>query len=92
MKNILAIIIFLLAANVYSKDIPTPFWYSISQKILAETQELIIKDDRVAEPTRAKAIKKEKPATVRLRCEQQKDPIQLPFFTLKTNPLWNNME
>ena len=92
MNRILALMVFLITATAYSKDIPTPFWYSITQKILLETQDYIIHEDYSNNNLKGKSLKRKKLLGVPLQCDQRRELVQLPFITLKSDPLWNKIE
>ena len=71
-----------------AKEIPSPFWFSISEKILTETQNLFNMEAReVTKVTKKKPVApKAKPS---LTCEQDDPQITLPFPTFKRGSgLW----
>jgi hypothetical protein len=91
MKKVALLIVCLFSLSSYSKEIPSPFWYSISEKILAGTQSLI-GSDTPAKPAK-KIVRKVKPVRMPLHCEQKKDTITLtPFVTIKPNGQWLETE
>jgi hypothetical protein len=94
MKKISLLIVLFISLSASSNEVHSPFWYSISEKILAGTQQLIGSDDTPSKPApKSKIIKKIKPVRLPLRCEQKKDTISLtPFFTLKSNGTWTEAE
>ena len=92
MKKLLGVSILFLSVTAFSKDIPTPFWYTISQKILTETQQLILNDKPEKEVVKLKTTKAEKPVRVPLKCEQKKETMIVPFVTVNKNPLWSEPE
>ena len=91
MKCMVALIVFFLTATVYSKDIPTPFWYSITQKIIFEAQDYIIHEPFSSNQVKAKLLQRTESLNSSLQCDQRKDLIQMPFIILKSNPIWNKM-
>jgi len=95
MKNLLPFIIILITGSVYSKEIPGPFWYSISEKILTETHQLIgseVKEGSV-KTTKMKAAKNNKAVKPTLKCTHKKETIlPVPYFTISTDGLWSISE
>ena len=83
MKNIFFLSVLLISGVVNAKEIPSPFWFSISEKILAETQSLFNTDVKeVSKPV----AKKKQQAVVKVKqlsCEQDEHSISLPFPTFK---------
>ncbi len=92
MKTTIAIAFFFLTASVYSKDIPSPFWYTITQKILMETQDYILSEGKVIDKTTPVVSTKQKVVHTALLCERRKDLFQLPFLKLKSDPLWQTAD
>ena len=92
MKGIFVLMVILLTTTVSGKDIPTPFWYSITQKILSETQDYIIHEDHVNDQLKEKSSIRKKVSNVKLQCEPGGKLVQLPFITLKSNPIWAKLE
>ena len=92
MKKLLGISILFLSVTALGKDIPTPFWYTISQKILTETQQLILNDKLEEDVVKIKTPKTEKPIRVPLKCEKKKETMIVPFMTVSKNPLWSEPE
>ena len=41
MKNLLVVFLLMSAGFSYGKELPAPFWYNLSKKILVETQRLV---------------------------------------------------
>jgi hypothetical protein len=87
MKKLSLLFILLLSATSHAENIPGPFWYTLSEKILAETQQLFSLDDApVKTPAKPKA-KKSKVAAVPLKCQPKKTsllPNPFPVATIKT--------
>lgn len=83
MKKVLLTFAVLFSASSFAKEIPSPFWFSISERILTETHLLISPD---AKDLTVKAIKKAKAAKVKspLKCQDKTtdDLLKLPFITL----------
>ena len=92
MKKMLFILAIILSGNAYSsnitKTIPSPFWYSISEKIIAETQHLLSLEakDKVG---KVKIIKTAKTVKNTLKCQPKKEIIlPAPYFTITASGLW----
>jgi hypothetical protein len=88
MKKIILIIAIIVSGSAYSKNtIPGPFWYNISEKILAETHQLMGADMKA--PTKAKTLKAAKPVKNNLKCQTKKDIVlPVPYFTISSNGMW----
>jgi hypothetical protein len=95
MKKLSLMIALLLSGAVYCKEIPSPFWYSLSEKILAGTNQLISTEHNSAKSVitiKVKSVKTAKPATTTLKC-QPKENIQLnPFITISAEGMWIHAE
>lgn len=89
MKKLALLFVLFLSVTAYSKEVPSPFWYSISEKILAGTHQLISTDDNTTVKSKLKSVKKVYPVRVPLKCEQKKGEIlPTPFLTIKSNKVW----
>ena len=84
MKKLAFLFLFLLSVSAYSKGIPTPFWYSISEKILTGAHQLISPEDTPPAKPKVK-IQKTKPECTPLKCTPKKENsiLPTPFFTIK---------
>ncbi|HLA55332.1 MAG TPA: hypothetical protein VK623_04495 [Flavobacterium sp.] len=96
MKKLSLMIALLLSGAGYCKEIPSPFWYSLSEKILAGTNQLISTEHNSAKSVitiKVKPVKTAKPATTTLKCQPKKENIQLnPFITISTEGMWIHAE
>ena len=92
MKSVFALIVILLTTTVSGKDIPTPFWYSITRTILSETQDYMMTSDFMVDQNKFKARKDRGHSNVPLLCNQKKNLFQLPFLKLKSDPLFATSE
>ena len=88
MKKCFVVAVLLVSGITNAKEIPSPFWFSISEKILTETQNLFNSDVKeVAKVTKKKPVvtKAKSPLT----CEQDEQQVTLPFPTFKRGSgLW----
>ncbi len=93
MKKSALLIVFFLSAASYAKVIPTPFWYSISEKILTGTHLLISTDEAPSKTVKAKT-KCVKAVRLPLKCQpkKEKDIILTPFFTVQNDGMWTDSE
>jgi hypothetical protein len=91
MKKLLVIGALCLSVSGFSKSIPTPFWYSLSEKILAGTHQLI-SDDLPKCTMKKKARTMQPTAHMPLKCEPKKEGGLLPtaIFKLLPDDLWND--
>lgn len=92
MKKLSLLIIFFFSVSAFSKEIPTPFWYSISEKILEGTHQLI--SDESSKPALKKTIKAVKPVRVPLKCQPKKEKniLPTPFPTISSDGMWTESE
>ena len=91
MKKILLIIAIVASGSVYSNTIPGPFWYNISEKILAEAHQLIGPDaiEMKNTTTKTKAVKTAKTAKNALKCQPKKEiELPSPYLTITGNGMW----
>lgn len=89
MKKISFLAVFFLSVSAYSKEIHSPFWYSISEKIISGTHQLINSEEAPAKPAaKIKVVKKARPIAMPLKCEQKDTVTPTPFFTIKSNGIW----
>ncbi|MBF0694906.1 MAG: hypothetical protein IR153_07610 [Flavobacterium sp.] len=74
MKTLVITIAFLSSGLSSYKEMPSPIWYSLSKKILVETQRLI-GNEQPAEPIAKKntVVKRAKVIKVPLKCQQSKE-------------------
>ncbi|RZJ29027.1 MAG: hypothetical protein EOO48_08505 [Flavobacterium sp.] len=89
MKKLAFAILFLFSVTSYGKGIPTPFWYSISEKILNGAHQLI--SDDVPLPAKPKIkTQKLKGECTPLKCipKKEKSILPTPFFTIKADGMW----
>lgn len=94
MKKLSILLVFMFTASIYAKQTgPSPFWYSISEKILAGTHQLLSPDD-----SPCKSIKKPKikSATTKapLKCQPKQDKkiLPTPNFTINSSGVWIDSE
>lgn len=74
MKKLSLLAVLLFCGMAQAKNIQNPIWYSISEKILAETQELLA-PEREAKPIKKVKVK---PANKQaLRCVDKKKEINI---------------
>lgn len=74
MKKLSLLVVLLLCGTTQAKNIQNPIWYSLSEKILTETQELLA-PEREAKPVKKVKVK---PATKQaLRCVDKKKEINI---------------
>jgi len=78
MKTWALFFVLMFGVSAQAENIPGPFWYSLSEKILAETQQLFGSD---SQKSTAKAkVKKVKLQATPLKCEPKKCNIEpVPF-------------
>ena len=62
-------------------DVPSPFWFSISEKILSETQSLF--NIEIKETPKSAPKKRQVKVKAALNCEQEQQSLVLPFPTFK---------
>jgi hypothetical protein len=81
MKTSSIILLLLLSGFSYGKQLPSPFWYNLSKKILVETQRLItVKEEPQTPTTRKVATKSTKVVKAPLKCQQTKEArLQTPL-------------
>jgi len=93
MKKLAFTLLFLFSLSAYSKGIPTPFWYSISEKILTEAHQLITPEETPS-PAKPKKVQKVKPESTPLKCTPKKENsiLPTPFFTIKPDGMWTPTE
>jgi hypothetical protein len=93
MKKLSLVAVFFLSVSLYGKNIPTPFWYKISEKILSEANQLISPEDEPAKP--APKVKKVK--ATKLPCElncnaKAGNVLPTPFITINSDGIWTVSE
>lgn len=90
MKKLAFSLLFLFSVSAYSKGIPTPFWYSISEKILTSAHQLITPDDEPQLKPKVKVVQKVKPEATPLKCipKKEKNILPTPSFTIKPDGAW----
>jgi hypothetical protein len=93
MKKLSLLLVFFLSVSLYAKEIPTPFWYSISEKILTGTHQLISPEDSPCKAN-CKAKVKVKAIKVPLKCQpkREKNILPTPFITINTDGIWSELE
>ena len=92
MKKLFILGALLLSFSGFSKNIPMPFWYHLSEKILAGTHQLI--GDDLPKNVIKKKIRIDQPAAPRmpLKCEPNKEEKFLPtaIFKILPDDLWDD--
>lgn len=80
MKNTIIILLLFASGLSYGKELPSPFWYNLSKKILVETQRLITADEEPATAPKSKTVAKNKVVKAPLKCQQSKEAkLQAPL-------------
>ena len=94
MKKLSLFFIFFLSVSSFAKEIPTPFWYTISEKILAGTHQLISPEEAAAKPAVKKVQKPAKAVRVPLKCQakHEKKVLPTPFYTITSDSVWSDTE
>jgi hypothetical protein len=93
MKKLLLFVVFCLSASASGKNIPSPFWFNISEKILAGTHQLISPDESPKTVLKPKAVKATKPIRVPLKCQpKEKNILPLPSVHVSCDGIWTVQE
>jgi hypothetical protein len=81
MKKSSIILLLLLSGLSYGKELPSPFWYNLSKKILVETQRLItVNEEPQTSAPKKVASKSTKVVKAPLKCQQSKEArLQTPL-------------
>ena len=88
MKKVILIIAIIASGSMYSNTIPGPFWYNISEKILAEAHQLI-SPEPLKTQAKVKTINAAKMTKSTLKCEPKKEIVlPTPYFTITGNGMW----
>lgn len=83
MKKLSLLLVLILSATVYGKEVPGPIWYSISQKIITGSHQLISSDMdfMVKGSTKQKSAKGVKTLKVVSKHQPKKEIIIPDYFT-----------
>lgn len=99
MKKLSVLLVFLVSASLYANQTsPSPFWYSLSEKILAGTHQLLSPDDTPAPKVNTKVKAKTKctgtttKAPLKCQPKQEKNILPTPLFKISASGVWSDTE
>ncbi|HEX9980895.1 MAG TPA: hypothetical protein VGB50_10065 [Flavobacterium sp.] len=89
MKKLLLPVMLIVCGSLQSKEIPSPFWFSISEKILSETHQLINPEakESLSKAGKQKTVKAAK-AKINLKCQKQELFLPNPMTMLSNSGIW----
>ena len=87
MKTLPFILVLFLSASTYGKNIPGPFWYSLSEKILTETHQFLGMDDAPSKPVARMKAKKPQLITAPLKCQPKKATLLPNLYPVKNKTI-----
>lgn len=93
MKKLSLLLVFFLSGSAYCKEIPSPFWYNLSEKIMVGTSQFISPELNTVKTQTVKMKQKEVILDTPLRCLPKKETIVItPFVTINSNGMWIETE
>ncbi len=90
MKTLTLIFVMTFAVAGYGKNIPGPFWYSLSEKILSETHQFLNAGEtpKPAVKVKAKKVKMSTP----LKCQPKKATIDPNIYPVSKKPVQQDVD